>query len=133
MRELEERLRRKGFPENVVFSTLKYLKQTGLVDDRALAEALKREAVTTKLLSQYGARIFMLTRGIPKEIVDSMFILDEKEDVENAKKLIDKKLRVMRDFPEEKMKRRLHNLLLRKGYSFETIKTVLKKENFKED
>jgi regulatory protein len=132
-RELEERLRRKGFPGYVVSSTIRHLKHTGLIDDKALAEALKREAMTTKFLSQYGARRFMLARGISRGIVDSVFSFDEKEDIKNANRLVDKKLRIIDNLPDEKIKRRLHNLLSRKGYSFETIGSVLKKRNFKED
>jgi len=132
-RELEERLRRKGFLGYVVSSTIRHLKHTGLIDDKALAEALKREAMTTKFLSQYGARRFMLARGISREIVDSIFSPNEKEDIKNANRLVDKKLRIIDNLPDEKIKRRLHNLLFRKGYSFETIESVLKKRNFKED
>lgn len=133
VRELEERLRRKKFPDHVVSSTMRHLKHTGFLDDKALAEALKREAMSTKFLSQYGARKFMLARGISREIVDSMFSPDEKDDIKNASRLVDKKLRIIENLPDEKIKRRLYNLLLRKGYSFETIKSVLRKRNFKED
>jgi regulatory protein len=133
VRELQKRLKMTGFPENVVSSTINYLQHAGLVNDRALAEDLKRKAITTKLLSQNNARRFMLTRGIPKEIVDSMLIFDEKEDRENAKKLIDKRLRLIKNCPPEKIKRRLYNLLFRKGYSFETINSVLKNKILKED
>lgn len=132
-KELEGRLIKKGFPETVVFSTINRLKQSGLINDRALAEDLKREAITRKLLSHTGAKRFMCNRGIPREIVDSMFSHDENEDIENAKKLVDKKLRAMENCPAEKIKKRLYNLLLRRGYSFETIKTVLKDKNFNEE
>ena len=133
VRELEERLRRKGFTGYVVSSTIKHLKLTGLIDDKALAEALKREAMTTKFLSQYGARRFILARGISREIVDTVFSPDEEEDIKNANRLVDKKLRIIENLPTEKIKRRLHNLLFRKGYSLETIESVLKKRSFKED
>lgn len=133
IRELQERLRQKGFPGHVVSSTIRHLKLTGLIDDKALAESLKIEAMTTKFLSQYGAKRFMLARGISREIVDSVFSPDEKEDIKNANRLVDKKLRIIDNLPDEKIKRRLHNLLFRKGYSFETIESVLKKRNFKED
>ncbi|MEW6675760.1 MAG: RecX family transcriptional regulator [Nitrospirota bacterium] len=132
-KELEGRLIKKGFPESIVFSTINRLKQSGLINDRALSEDLKREAITRKLLSYTGAKRFMRNRGIPQEIVDSMFSHDENEDIENAKKLVDKKLRAMENCPAEKIKRRLYNLLLRRGYSFETIKTVLKDKNFNEE
>jgi regulatory protein len=127
VKELEERLRKKGFPDEVVASIVSHLQQVGLLDDVALAEALKREAVTTKFLSQYGAKKVMLVRGISREIVDSMFNHDETEDVKNAKRLVDKKLKTIGNLPPEKIRRRLSYLLLRKGYSFEIIASVFKK------
>jgi len=132
-KELEERLKRKGFPKTVISSTIRYLKRTGLVNDRALAEALKREATSKKLLSHYAARRFLITRGIPKEIVDSLFIPDDREDIETAKRLIERKLKTMKNCPTEKIKKRLHSLLLRRGYSFETIKAVLLEKTLMED
>ena len=132
VRELKERLTRKGFPDDVVSSTIGHLQHVGLLDDIALAEALKREAITTKFLSQYGAKRFMLERGISKEIVNSIFSHSETEDINNARRLVEKKLKIMEGLPSEKKKRRLSLLLLRKGYSFEIIGSILKKINFKE-
>ena len=90
VRELKERLTRKGFPDDVVSSTIRHLQHVGLLDDIALAEALKREAITTRFLSQYGAKKFMLERGISKEIVNSIFSHSETEDINNAKRLVEK-------------------------------------------
>ena len=126
VKELRERLRRKKFPDDVVSSTIRHLQYIGLLDDISLAEALKREAMTTKFLSQYGAKRFMLERGIPGEIVDSIFRYDEAEDINNAERLIEKKMKIIEALPAEKRKRRLSHLLLRKGYSFEIIESVLK-------
>lgn len=132
-KELEERLRKKGINKSVVSFTVNYLKDIGLIDDMALAETLKREAVTTKLLSQNGAKKFMLTRGISREIVDLVFSNDENEDIETARRFVDKKLKTFKNYPSETVRRRLYNLLLRRGYSFETIMAVLKDKIFKED
>lgn len=127
-KELKERLIKKGITKTVASSTIKYLKHLGLIDDMALAETLKREALTTKLLSQNGARRFILNRGIPREIVNQILSNDGNEDLENARKLVDKKLKAFKDYSLDTVKRRLYNLLLRRGYSFETINTVLKEK-----
>lgn len=132
-KELKERLKKKGFSETVITSTLNNLRHIGLIDDMLLAESLKREAMTTKFFGQHRARKFMLDRGIPRNIIDLVLTSNEKEDIENAKKLLDKKLRNLENFPSEKIKRKLYNLLLRKGYSFETIKAVMKYKNFNEE
>jgi regulatory protein len=129
-KELINRLKRKGISEPVASSAVSYLKDIGLINDFSLAEALKREALSTKLLSQNGAKKFILNRGIPHDIVDIIFSKDENIDFDNARNIIDKKLRILKDYPHEVVKRKLYNLLSRRGYSYETIMKVLKEKKF---
>ena len=132
-KELEERLRKKGVSARGISSTMRSLKDTGLLNDLSLAESLKREALTYRMLSQAGARNFMLKRGIPRSIVDSVLSNDDNIDIDNAVKFVDKKLRVLGKYPAEIAKRRLYNLLLRRGYSSGTILKVLKEKIVKEE
>lgn len=132
-KEMEERLRKKGVSSQVISSTIQYLKDAGLLDDRSLAENLKREALSIRMLSQYGARNFMLSKGIPKSIVNSVFGSAEHSDFDNAVRLVDKKLKVLGKYPPATVERRLHNLLARRGYSAGTIMKVLKHKKIKED
>ena len=132
-REIEERLRKKGVSSEVISSTMHYLKDAGFIDDRLLAEALKREALTHRMLSRAGARHFILRRGIPRRIVDSIFRDSEDTDRENALRLADKKLRILGRYPRDVAKRRLYNLLLRRGYSSGMIIKVLQEKMGKEE
>jgi len=132
-KEMEERLRKKGVSARGISSTIRSLKDTGLLNDLSLAESLKREALTYRMLSQAGARNFMLRRGIPRSIVDSVLSNDDNIDIDNAVKFVDKKLRVLGRYPAEIAKRRLYNLLLRRGYSSGTILKVLKEKIVKEE
>ena len=132
-KELEERLLKKGIAKTIVSSTINKLKETGLIDDIAFAEVLKREALTTKMLSQNGAKRYMQTRGIPRDIVDVVFYHDENRDFDNALRFAGKKLKSLNHYPLEIVKRRLYNLLLRRGYSAETIMKVLKDISNKEE
>jgi regulatory protein len=126
-------LLKKGITKNMVSSTINQLRGIGLVDDMALAEALKRETLTTKMLSQNGAKRYMQTRGIPRDIVDKVFYHDENNDFDNALRFTGKKLMSLNNYPSEVVKRRLYNLLLRRGYSAETIMKVLKDISNKEE
>jgi regulatory protein len=133
-KEMEERLIKKGIPGTEASSEIEYLKHAGLIDDKSLAEILKREALTTKMLSRNGARRFILNRGIPVNIADMVFSENENTDIDNATRLADKKFRVLKNYPPETARRRLYALLSRKGYSSDTIMTIFKKINFtKED
>jgi regulatory protein len=132
--ELRERLKKKGFSPIEALAAVHDLKQSGFVDDANLAETLKWEAFTAKLLSTEGAKRYALGRGIPRDITDSAFSCDEERDKENAKRLVEKKLRVLKDYPFATIRRRLYNLLARKGYSSGLIVGLLKEKNlYKED
>ena len=112
---------------------MQYLRDSGLLNDLSLAESLKREALTHRMLSQAGARNFILRRGIPKTIVDALFSGDEDTDFENALRFADKKLRLLERYPPVTAKRRLYNLLLRRGYSVGTIMKVIRDKHVKEE
>lgn len=131
--EMIERLSRKGASDQSIASTIQYLRDAGLLNDFSLAEALKREALATRMLSQAGARTFILKRGIPKNIVDSVFAGDENTDLENAVRLSEKKLKALAMYPVLTARRRLYQLLLRRGYSVGTIMKVMKDKYMKED
>jgi len=132
-KEMAERLRKRGVSDAAASSTVNSLKRAGLIDDLSLAESLKREALVNKVLSRSGARHFMLGRGIPKGIIDKILRDDENTDYDNARRFVDKRLRMLGRYPEITAKRRLYNQLLRRGYSAETIIKVLREKNMKEE
>jgi regulatory protein len=128
-KELEDRLIRKGFSKTVASSVIEYLKKPGLIDDKAFAESLKREALTNKLLSHNGAKRFLIGRGIPRVIAEDILSNVENNDIENAKRLVDKKLRTIINYSPLNKRKKLYNLLCRRGYSSDTIRKVLKENN----
>ncbi|MEW6571632.1 MAG: regulatory protein RecX [Nitrospirota bacterium] len=132
-KELRDRLKKKGIQEAVISSTIEHLRNLGLVNDVLLAEILMNDAINIKLLSQNGARQYVLSRGVPREITDAAFEKLDNMDIENARKIVARKLEALKDYPGKTVKRRLCNFLLRRGYSYETIAEVLKDKNFKEE
>ena len=132
-KELAQKLRRKDIPEAVIVSTIESLKNSGLVNDQQLAENLKRHALSVKLYSYYAARQFVLSRGIPKWIVDIILPRDDYSDIENARKLIQKKMIAMKKYPKDVSRIKLYRSLSRKGYSSGTITRALKENDFHEE
>lgn len=124
-KELQERLEQKGFSESHVLNTLKHLKQAGYLDDHALALHLKHQTFNNKLLGHAGAKRFLLNRGVPNEIVNETLKYDEETEACKIQKLIDKKLKVMGNYPDQKKEKRLWAFLVRKGYTFSTIRNAL--------
>jgi len=125
-KELRERLRKKGYQAGEIETTVAYLLDAGFLDDKALAENLKRQAITNKLLGFEGARRFMHLRGISKEIIEETLAYDEDDELQNIRTLIEKKQRSIRSYPELKRTQSLMGSLMRKGYSAALIRKALK-------
>lgn len=132
-KELKERLVKKGISKTVASATVHHLKDLGLIDDRSLAESLKREALTIKLLGQKGAIKYLLHRGIPRDIIKRVLSNNENIDIFNARLLINKKVRTLNNYSPLQIKRKLYGFLVRRGYSIEIINKVLKEKYFHEE
>ena len=68
-------------------------------------------------------------KGIDREIIDevlSRFDENKEIDLENAKKLAERKLDFYRNLLPEKRHEKVKNYLLRKGFSYDTVKKILK-------
>lgn len=125
-KELRERLRKKGYQAEEIETTVAYLLDAGFLDDRTLAENLKRQAMTNKLLGFEGARRFMQLRGLSREIIEETLVYHEDDELRNIRTLIEKKQRSIRSYPEPKRTHSLMGSLMRKGYSAALIRKALK-------
>lgn len=119
--ELIKRLSARGYDDNDIKNSMMRLKEMGLIDDRSVAFNFRIYAEGTKRLGAIGIRNFLLSRGIPGEIIDE--VCHDIDEEGNALRLLEKRIK---DY-DEGNKRRVYSLLQRKGYSFETIRKVLKK------
>lgn len=131
--ELRGRLKKKGYTEEETEHVLANLRESGFLNDRALAEDLKRQAMTNKLLGFEGARRFMYLRGLPKEIVKEALEYDEDIELQNLNKLIAKKRKLLDKYPEPKKTLSLIGFLMRKGYPASVIRKALKNSTIDEE
>ena len=123
-KELRERLKKKGFSENNISSTLRQLKEARYLDDHALALDLRRQAFDNKLLGHNSAKRFLQNRGIPDEIIDETMEYNEETEANKIKKLVEKKFKTTGNYPDKKEEKRLWDFLVRKGYRFSTIRNA---------
>jgi len=129
--EMRQKLTAKGFLPDVVERTLSYMEERALIDDRKLAELLKRDAVETRHLGARGVRNYLVRRGIAKDMADAMSAAHD-DYLGTAMRLAEKKVSSMRHLDDGTIKRRLWGLLARRGFSPDEIQQVIK-EIIKED
>ncbi len=126
-KEMYERLKRKGFENKQIRDTLKLLEDTGLIKDEVLAVELFRYAIEKKHLGKKGIEMFLFRRGIERELINETLSTHTGEmEMESALELVKRKKRLLKNYPEDIVKRRLQGMLYRRGVSIDTINTVLK-------
>lgn len=124
---MRQKLRRKGFSDVDAENTIRFLERAGLMNDEVLASELFRYSTERKSLGRNGVRMFLSKRGIDKPLIDKV-LQDHSDDMENksAREFVNRKLRTMKDGPEDVVRRRLGGMLQRRGFSTETIYKIIR-------
>jgi regulatory protein len=124
--EVKQKLLEVGYGEAIVLEAIVKLRNLGFLNDETFSEALLE---TQKRSSSRGPRAIqqeLQKKGIGKELQEQ--VLDsytEEEQVDIARKLAEKEASKKRSQSPSQTKQRIHNVLLRKGYSYEIIKQAL--------
>jgi regulatory protein len=120
------RLEKKGYSEDETNETLHFLKQTGLIEDRLLALGLLRDAIERRHLGRKGIEAFLYQRGIDRDLINELLFHHTNEvEIETAKRLIEKKIKRLKNHPKDIVRRRLIGMLRRRGLSTDVIKRAL--------
>lgn len=123
-REIEDRLKRKGVNPEVIGETVRRLTELGLLDDTRFAEAFARDRLE---FAHKGRRVIyaeLRKKGISKPVVEQALSGAPDED-KSAAELLEKVSRRYAALEPRERYRKLHDLLLRRGFSFDTIERVL--------
>lgn len=136
-KEMTERLLMKGFDERKTADAIACLKSNGFLNDKRLASSLKIYAEEQKQLSVRGARKFLMDRGLKRDIIDET--VGDIDEMETARKLVKKKLNglnktnpIQNTRITDIIAKKLYSLLLRRGYTSQTISRVLRQFKIKE-
>ncbi|MBQ6499259.1 MAG: regulatory protein RecX [Ruminococcus sp.] len=121
-RELVDKLRR-DYSEDCCEQTADRMVELGLIDDERFARRYSADLINFKHLSYRGVRQKLAEKGISRELIDEVTGESEIDEEQQIRTIIDKKYsRVMND---EKGRRRAYNALMRLGFSYRDIKSVM--------
>lgn len=126
-KQVNERLKQKGFSESEIGSALKFLKEFGLINDKKYAENFIKELLNKKPSGRSAMISELKKKGISKELaelsISRFFPFEDLPDL--AMQAAEKKMRIIRHKPKEKQKQALITYLQRRGFVWETIKSIL--------
>ncbi len=127
--ELQQRLRKKGFPPELVDNVIADLQAKGYQSDEEFARLYAREKWTNSGWGPARVRRELRAKGIGPELTDQ--VVDETyadaDLIEALLPLAQKRWRSTEGLPADTRRRRLASYLQRRGYDWETIQQVMER------
>jgi regulatory protein len=133
VREVRERLNRRGYPGEMVENIIEELQQSGLLDDEDFASRWARGRMNTKPLGERLLRQELRLKGVPEEIIERTLerTFREISQEELAVGMLRARQMRSRGLDQAKAKRRMADFLLRRGFdrqtAWEAVRRVIEK------
>ncbi len=127
--DMQERLKRKKFSENLVCQTINRLCEMGLLNDEKLARELTEKC--------YGAgygkikiQNTLCQKGIPRQMIDRVlltFYSDGHDEFHHARETLEKRVKKFEGLDKKTLYMRLGRYLTRQGFSEDVVEEILEK------
>jgi regulatory protein len=124
--EVQRRLARKGYEEEIVNQVIDRLAKSGLIDDSQFTEAWVRARSTGRVMGPRRIAWELRQKGVDAETVrDAVGRIDEATELGLALKVGRQKAESMRGEPMPVARRKVAAALQRRGFSWEVTSRVL--------
>jgi regulatory protein len=126
-KEIQDRLGLKGHAEGVIEETLQSLSDLGYLDDAAFAREWCRYRLESRPLGARALRRELLSKGVSTELAEAAVqeTFEQVSEAELAVRLAAKRTKNGFDTQTSKDVKRLREFLLRRGFSFESVREAL--------
>lgn len=116
--ELAGKLAKRGVPDDLAAALLDRFTEVGLIDDAAFARQWVESRHRSRGLAPRALKQELRRKGVgDDDAAEALEQIDEADQRDAARALVDKKLRSMRGLDPQVATRRLAGLLARKGYA----------------
>ena len=124
--EMTTRLTDAGFEPDVVSAAVDRLRSLGLVDDAEFAEQWVRERSARKKLSARALLHELQGKGIAREVAEAALADGGVDEIAQATELASRYVRRVASKPLRQQATRIHQMLSRRGYSYEVCEAAVR-------
>ena len=116
--QLAELLTKRGVPDEAAEAVLDRLTEVGLIDDAAYARAWVSSRQAGRGLARRALSAELRAKGVDPDVAaEAVEAVDDEDERETARRLVDRKVGAMRRLDRVTATRRLMGMLARKGYN----------------
>jgi len=129
--ELRQKLKKLGAGERIATDLIHRAEQSGLIDERAIAEDHIRRGRESRLVGRFLLRYELAGRGLDKSLIEEVLeeMYPESEELSVTRRFAESKLKYLGGLPSEVKHRRVAGALDRRGFTAENVATVLRNLN----
>lgn len=109
--------------KKLIDEVMRALKKQKLIDDKAFVAWWVEQRSTFRPRGKFGLTMELRQKGIDKTIIKKA--IDKVDELSLATKLAQKKLKAYKNLTREEFYQKMTAFLSRRGFSWETIKTVI--------
>ena len=124
-KEIKDKLRKRGFDDKSIGRTIDKLKEYDLINDSEFATAWVKERLAYKPRGKRLLAQELWKKGIGKDIIDQVTEELCQDEEKSAAELLDKIKSRYKNLEPKVARRRMYGLLLRRGFSYETVRSAL--------
>lgn len=124
-KEILDYLHKREIGEMVETAVIKKLEENKYLDDVAFAQWFLNQRQTFRPKGKKFISYELRQKGISADIIAQVLESSDVSEVDQAKKLIEKKLPLWQNLPEIKRKQKIQEYLMRRGFGWEVIKEVV--------
>ena len=126
-RQMRDRLRRKGFDDETMDYAIATLTKLGYLSDARFAAEFVASRSRRNPRGRFGLSHELANRGIDRDTIDrALTALSPTNERELAVRAATKQMPVYRTLPPDVAKRRLHDFLVRRGFAYDIVLSVMR-------
>lgn len=126
-KEIEIYLKKKKASPNLAEKVFKKMEKLGYIDNDAFCRWWVEQRSTFRPKGKRALKMELRQKGISKEMANEI-VDKEIDEIALAKKACQKKLKIYQKLPPLEFRGKMATFLAQRGFSWETIKTVLDEE-----
>jgi regulatory protein len=126
--QMIDQLGQKGFAPQAIDITLEDLEQLGYIRDENFAKRWVNRRRRSKPKGKKMLQHELVNMNVDKTTADRVLAgINDAEEASAAMQLAQKQIKRYQSLPPQVAKRRLHGFLLRRGFDYETIQSVIER------
>lgn len=124
--EIRVRMQRKGFIEEEIVTTIRFLEEQKLLDDRKFAENYLKSQLARSPQGKRRLYAKLKQTHLPNDIInEALNDIDSKTEAELAKEAAEHWLERNNNVPEEEIKPKLSRYLAGRGFGWDTVGDII--------